>query len=434
LASASRFFALLALFGLVVLGVFAFSFGQPRVDRTITLPPSTSNPWHKRFFVGAWCSPPTSTVDPEVWRTFSQTGIAVAFRPLEDPNDRRLNQATLALLDSLRSTASELRILVRDDAVHPDEATRAGWRDRVHQVALAYDGHRSLAGIFLADEPKPSEFDRVADVAAAFAEEGLLAYVNLRPLSAYANVSEQERWRADATRLIRRGRLPMFSFASYSQTRDGEDATFLLTLANAQQVANETGTRFAAVLQFTGFDPLDPLPRAQLDYLAAEAVAHGAIGIIWFTYWTPNPQEEGMWWKGGAVEYDGRPSDRAELMRAVSMRARTLANQFEGTHVAHFGGDWPRGGLLVNARIPGMRAVRGGPCTVASWGSYPAALLVINRDRASPRTFELDLEPRVGAVTIDRVDGSGAHGPFDSRTVRVRLEPGGSAILNFGAR
>jgi hypothetical protein len=431
---------------LVVLGVFVVSRVEPvRYHDQPEAPDARRGAWraHSGTAIGAWCSPPTSTRDPRVWYQFARTGIGLAVRPLEDPNDRTRNLATLALLDSSFVHADDAyppRIIVRDDAVHPDETTRPGWRDRVHQVALAYAHKRCLAGIFLVDEPDPKDFDRIADVAAAIEGEGLLAYVNLRPVSAYADVSEQERWRADATRLIRRGHLQVFSFAAYSQRPDGEDATFLLTLANAKRVATETGCIFLAVLQFTGFGPLDPLPRQQLDYLTSEAIAHGAGGFIWFTYWTPNPHEEGMWWRGGAIEYDGRVSARADTMHAANQRAHELASAFPGIEprsVAHFGGAWPRGTLPSNETIRGLRSVRGGPVTVAA--ALPHRLddilwMVINRDRSSTRTFELDLDSGIGARNLERGPGESQELNIDARTVGIRLDPGGAAVLHLGVR
>ena len=401
-----------------------------------------------RFFIGAWCSPPTSTTDAEVWRRFARTGMDLAVRPLEDTNDRNRNLATLSVLDTLRSIdmprGTSVRLLARDNAVHPDEPTRPGWRDRVRAVTDVYKAHPSFAGYFLADEPSPADFDRVAQVAAAFREFDARhpAYVNLLPLRDQASLAEQERWRADATRLIKNGRLQLFSFAAYSQRAWGEDATFLLTLQNAERVSRETGCPFATVLQFTGFGPLAPLPLAQMNYLAAEAVAHGALGIIWFTYWTPNPHEEGMWWKGGAVEYDGAPSARADTLQLTNTLARTLAREFPARWpaVAHFGGAWPRGAVLTNQRIPGLASASGGPLTIADAPANKPGRrtwLVINRDRGNTRTITLRFErsvrpeyllrPLLAAADWERLDSA-------ARSIDVRLDPGESALLELVER
>ena len=437
-------------FGLAVLGV-AGCRGPQASPITIStgsgLHAPSRSPFGERFFIGAWCSPPNSTTDPEVWRQFARSGIGLAVRPLEDTNDRARNLATLALLDTLRAPdvpRGSVRLFARDDAVHPDETTRPGWRDRVRTVTEAYKAHRSLAAYFVADEPSPADFDRVAQVTAAFREfDGFHpAYVNLLPLRDQATVAEQERWRADAARLIKNGRLQLFSFAAYSQRAFGEDATFLLTLQNAQRVSRETGCPFATVLQFTGFGPLAPIPLAQMNYLAAEAVAHGAIGIIWFTYWTPNPHEQGMWWKGGAVEYDGAPSTRADTLLLTNTLARTLAHEFQARRpaVGHFGGAWPRGAVLTNQRIPGLASTSGGPLTIADTpasGQGRRTWLVINRDRVNPRTFVLQFERSVGPQAMLRPLLASANWQrLDSaaRSIVIRLDPGESSLLELVER
>jgi hypothetical protein len=173
-----------------------------------------------------------------------------------------------------------------------------------------------------------------------------------------------------------------------------------------------------------------------LDYVAAEAIAHDARGIVWFTYWTPNPTEAIYHWKGGAIEYDGTPSPRADTLAAVNARARALAAAFRRqgnpARVAHFGSPMPRGSFVRADRIPGLRGVDGGPATVASHGG---SWLVINRDRTHARTLTLFLKPAVGVVSVTEPDSTHAS-PVDParRSVVLALEPGGSVVLGIAPR
>jgi hypothetical protein len=193
------------------------------------------------------------------------------------------------------------------------------------------------------------------------------------------------------------------------------------------------------VLQFTGFGPLDPLPAAQLDYLAAEAIVHGARGLIWFTYWTPNPREAGMEWKGGAVEYDGTRSPRADTLGAVNERARRLSWQFTRwpIAIAHFGGSWPRGATLTNGHIRGLLSAEGGPMTIAAAvGHLAQSWIVINRDRANARTMTLRLAPGFAVTGIYRPPAEEyvANPDTASHVVRIDLPPGGSVALSMMGR
>jgi len=420
---------------LAIVGLGLASLDTPR--RAIE-PPYSVTPFIKPeppFFIGAWVGPPTSTTDPAVWRRFRDAGLTVSFRGLEDPNDRARNVRTLALLDSLG-----LSLVPRDDAVHPDEMARPGWRDRVRDAVDAYRGHRSTLGYFVADEPRGGMIDSVAEVARAYAEADpeRSAYVNFVTVYNFewSSESDQARWRADAERMIRHGKMKLWSWSAYSQRRWGEDASFLLTLRNAMAVGQATGVKPIAILQFTGFQQLDPLPEAQLDYLAAEAIAHGSRGIVWFTYWTPNPAGFEGPWKGGAVEYDGTPSARADTLAWVNARARRLAAMFPPgeIRVAHFGSPMPKGSFIRSDRIAGLRGVDGGPSTVAN---YRDRWLVINRDRSRTRTFTLLLQPQTGVrYAYEPSDSIAALHAIDParRSVLLTLGAGGSAVLGIAAR
>ena len=386
------------------------------------------------FFIGAWVGPRTSTADPSVWRRFKDAGLDVSFRPLEDTNERALNLRTLTLLDSLG-----LSMLPRDAAVDPDETERPGWRERVHDVVEAYKGHRSTFGYFLADEPQGKTIDSVIELAAAFheADPGRSAYVNLLPVFENASPAAQQRWREEAVRLITKGRLSLWSWSAYSHRPGGEDAKFLLTLRNALEVGRETGVPAIAILQFTGFLEFDPMPKAQMDYEAAEAIAHGARGIVWFTYWTPNPTGHEGPWRGGAVEYDGRPSARADTLALVNARVRRLAAIFRSLsspRVAHFGSPMPKGSFIRGDRIAGLRGVDGGPATVAAVSGRDR-WLVINRDRSQARTLTLLLQPSVGVASIEEPDSTRAHEVDPARrSIVLALAPGGSAVLGIVPR
>ena len=402
-----------------------------------TSAPPRSLPSSFPFFIGAWVGPRTTPVEAEAWQRFARAGLEVSFRSLEDKNDRADNVATLTLLDPLG-----LSMIPRDDAVHPDELARPGWRERVRETVEAYRGHRSLFGYFLADEPRPGATDSVAAIAAEFRRHDPVhsAYVNLLPTFENSSEMDQASWRAAARRIIERGQLLLWSWSAYSQRRWGEDATFLLTQRNALRVGQATGVPGIAILQFTGFADLDPLPRPQLDYLAAESIAHGAHGIVWFTYWTPNPSEPALHWRGGAIEYDGAPTARADTLALVNDRARALAREFlessgelRSVRLAHLGGEMPKGSPIPSDRIAGLVSVVGGPSTVAARSfNGEVRWMVINRDRAHGHTFTLGLAQETGVEGVFDPDSSRwhAHDPA-RRSVVLALPPGGSAVLGI---
>jgi hypothetical protein len=305
------------LVGVAAVGLALASLDTPPRTR-ITLPPSIHGSSFP-FFIGAWVGPRTAPDDPEAWRRFARAGLEVSFRPLETRTIARATSRPWPCSIRWGSRCSR--------ATTPSIPTRP--RVPAGACACATSSRRTAATArcsvyFVADEPQPAVADSVAAIAAEFRahDPRHSAYVNLLPPTGNASEAAQARWRAAAARMIERGRLALWSWSAYSQRRSGEDAAFLLTQRNALQVGRATGVPGIAILQFTGFADLDPLPRAQLDYLAAESIAHGARGIVWFTWWTPDPRESGQHWRGGAIAYDGH-TDRA--CRHAGPRQRTRA-------------------------------------------------------------------------------------------------------------
>ena len=181
--------------------------------------------------------------------------------------------------------------------------------------------------------------------------------------------------------------------------------------------------------------------RARIDYLAASR-SRTAPRIVWFTWWTPNPAEPNQHWRGGAIEYDGTPTPRADTLAAVNARARALAGQFldaagdlRSVRVLHLGGAMPKGSPIPGDRIPGLIGVAGGPSTVAArWFNGDVRWMVINRDRARGHTFTLGLAAETGVEGVFDPDSSRwhAHDPA-RRSVVLALPPGGSAVLGIAA-
>lgn len=438
-----------SLFGVLVLGAIALVWilGRPGGDGSQALAedpkPGTRlvSPFDGLpFFVGAWVSPRTNPPNAADWLSFAEAGFDLAVTPLEDRNGTADNLKTLALLDTL--AGGRVRFLPRDGRVHPDAPTTPGWRDRVRAVVHDYRGHRSLAGYFVADEPAPALTGTVSEVTRAFAEDDSLrtAYLNFIGTGPTESEDEQEAWRANLTRAIRDGRLRLFTFDRYAHTSGGEDAGFLLSLANASRVSRETGCPFGAVLLLTGHLDFPPASPGVARYQAMEALAHGACGIVWFTYWSPNPREEPYLWRDGVVDYEGRPTGQYDPIRGLNEDVKELARFLAGRPLvaSHLGGAWPRGSDVPRGKVAGLASARGGPLTIGATALEDGARiwLVVNRDPLRTRRFELSFGPEVLAVHAHDAGRNFAPGPAHDRRrpLVLEVEPGGAAAVTVGFR
>jgi len=221
----------------------------------------------------------------------------------------------------------------------------------------------------------------------------------------------------------------------------GERAHFLITLREAARVSHETSRPFAAVLQFTGHGELKAASEAEASYQAMEALAHGASGVVWFTYWTPNPDEEPWRWHGGAISYDGMRTDRYPLVQQLNRSLRRLA-ALRGDRpflVAHLGGGLPAGLVPGSpSRVPLLDSLTGPSASVGFTGESPGGerrYVLVHRDRNVSGDYRLRFDAAVdsarvlglssGTLPAGLVAGTGP-GP----ALAFRLEPGGAAVLS----
>lgn len=410
-----------------------------RLDSLPALPAALPG---RPFWIGAWVGPPPATNDAATWRRYAAAGLDVTMVPLEERYRRAHNLARLAFLDSLLAAGGDsIAAFVRDDALHPDETTRPGWETRLDSVVAAYSGFRSLAGVMLADEPTPAALAQWAPLARRIARLDPVrpAYVNFAGLSDGDALDDgaRRRWRDDLERAVREAELRFFTVGSYPFEPGREKPTFLATLRETARASHATAQPFGFVLQWTGHGPLRPPTMAEASYQAMQALAHGASSLVWFTYWTPNPREEPMFWHGGAIEYDGRVSGRHDTLAALDRLARRVA-AWRGSRpmlVVHAGGGLPQGMRDDTGRaVPGVRGLEGGPLSLAFTrrdSDGTRRYLLADRGRRPGNRARLTFEPGAGAVDVVRFTGAAAPQRVEAAgerpvVVEIDLDPGGA--------
>ena len=417
-----------------------------RFSARAALPPIAEAP----FWIGVWVGPPALDRDPVTWRRLVNAGIDVSMGPLEDRYHRVDNLARLAFLDTTRSLSGPvMRTFVRDDSLHPDETRRAGWRERVAAIVRAYGGARSLGGYFLADEPRPDDVATWAPLARELRrlDPAHPAFVNFAgvPPGDASNRAARARWRQAVERAVREGELASFTVDAYPFGVDGRERPhFLATLQDAAAVSRDTGRPFGVVLQWTGHGDLKAATTGEARYQAMQALVHGASCVIWFTYWTPNPNEDPWYWHDGAVAYDGTPTARLDTLAEINGSVHFTAGMrgsfgFSRYETMHFGGELPVGFLdELPRKLPRVAAVDGGPCTIgldaASAESTGVLYLIANRDWDKVRTFTVQFDSTVTQIgstsELESTSGRTATGLWWTGA----LKPGGAAVISARTR
>lgn len=384
------------------------------------------------FPIAGWCAPPMHDNTRARLLEYRQAGFTVLLPALEDPYQEDLNQERLR---AARETG--LWAIVRDDRVHPDETHRPKWRRRVEAVVRAYGDSAALLGYFLADEPSPDLTESLVALTTAFAELDPRhpAYVNHLGLGWALKGHAGKTYRAYLEDFVAGVRPAFFSVDLYTLLRGRETPNLCPGLDTARTVAHRLGSPFWAVLQLTPHLEFRDLSVGEISYQAMLALAYGAKGIVWFTYWTPVSGE--FEYRGGPIAYSGERTPAYQRVTEVNRRAGALGRMLaerEAVEVLH-AGDLPADGRPLDASLP-LQAAEGGSFTIGFFpsppdpapGSVPDTLaLLVSRDFR--RATEARLTWRGRAELWDETRA--AWTPYSGENDPLKLMPGGAKLLRF---
>jgi hypothetical protein len=367
--------------------------------------------------------------------------------PTDDAQLRGMREAGLNVggfckaADLARVRAAGLTCLLEDpqlrayDWRHPPAAPQLQ-RDLARLAPLVGDG--TVLGVFLNDEPKTPELAGLGTVIQAMRTQlpGTLPFVNLFPYR-----EGQREWYSDyaayAETLAAAG-APFLSFDNYALSYAGMGDEFFVNLELVRRTALAHQLPFWACLQAVAhFGYLEPND-ATLHLQVWSALAYGARGIEYFTYFTP---ERGNY-RAGAVDPFGHRTATWEALRRVNGELAALAPlllTLTSTGVYHYP-DVPKESHALG-ESPLLRHVDMikdedqfvPPAVQARFlvGEFRdpkgrSYLIIVNKDLVHSFQFELDF--RSGPRTLWRVNPySGREEPFGFE--QNWLAPGGGVLL-----
>ena len=259
-----------------------------------------------------------------------------------------------------------------------------------------------------------------------------LAYVNLLPdyippaalgAPSYDDYVEQ---------FVTTVRPQLLSYDYYPFGHEKDRSTFFTNLATMRAAALRHDLPFMLIVLAMPHGPYRDPSEAELAWQVHHALAYGARGVSYFTYWTPAGDEE---WNNryGLIE-NGRANrtllpGRAAQPRAARARPAAL-DGFESIAVADSLGE-----IGVPFPIGPIDGIDGGPITAGLFGdgSGRLAVLLVNRDYRYGVTAQLRL--RAGAAAPQVFDAGSATWAARTDTVvrpAARRQP--SAVLGHARR
>lgn len=387
-------------------------------------PPSVARPLQPPFLLTFWCGPPLDQFDDARAAEIAAAGFTMVGYPCDGGFDRARN---LTALDT--AARHGLTLLVADHRFDPVTISAPDWPAKLQAAARDYRDHTGLAGYFVFDEPIASQFEGVAAVVDAIraVDPDHLAYVNLLPdyippdalgAASYDDYVEQF---IDTAR----PRLLSYDYYPFGHTKDR--STFFKNLAVMRAAALRHDLPFMLIVLAMPHGPYRDPSEAELAWQANHALAYGARGISYFTYWTPKMGKRANN-RHGLIE-NGAPTARYFQATRLNRRLRALAgalDDFESIAVADSLGE-----IGVPFPIGPIEAVEGGPITAGLFGdgSGRLAALLVNRDYRADVVARLRL--RADAAPPQTFDVEG-HAWRPAPTLAFLLPAGGTLLLCWG--
>jgi len=389
-------------------------------------PPPADAAARAPFLLTFWCGPPLAEFDDARAAEVAAAGFTVVGPPCTGGFDPTLNLRALEV-----AQRHGLRIWVHDHRIGPKIVTAPDWPAALNAAVAQYRDQPALGGYFVADEPRASQFSDVAAVVAAVhaADPGHLAYVNLLPDYVPAEALGTPTYTDYLQQFIAAVHPEWLSYDYYPFGKEKDRSTFFDNLAAVRSAALEHRLPFMLIVLAMPHGPYRDVTEAELAWQVHHALAYGARGISYFTYWTPTKGGE---WKNhyGLIE-EGKPTLHYFQAARLNRGLRALAAQLEGFESIAVADSL--GEIGVPFPIGPIDAIEGGPITAGLFGdgNGSLAVLLVNRDYRYGVTARLRLRER--ANTPEAFDpATGRWQEADS--LAMTLAPGGAQLLRWDGK
>lgn len=378
------------------------------------------------FVVTFWCAPPLGEMDARRMDEIAAAGFNVVGPPCEGRMDSELNRKALDL-----AARHGLGVWVRDPRFAPSVLKGPGWKETIGRAVADYLDHPALAGYFVDDEPVAGEFPKLSRIVGRLREldPHHLAYINLLPDFIPAKNLGTSSYDAYLERFLVEVEPALLSYDYYpfglKKGKKKDRSTYFANLTAIRNAALRHDVPFMVIVLAMPHGPYRDPTEAELAWQVFHALAFGARGVSYFTYWTP--PRGGKWNNRYGLIENGRRTlhyyQVARLNHLLSMLAAQLAAS-KSLAVADSEGE-----IGSSFPIGPIEAIEGGPITAGLFGGPNGELsvLLVNRDYEYGVTASLRLRSDALPPEV-----------FDTESCRWReskpsflLPPGGARLMRW---
>lgn len=285
--------------------------------------PEYHNPVAPEFPILAWYSIlPDSAQTPGRYAELREAGFNISFSHFY--HDEQLDAALEA------AKGSGVKIM----------GTSTGVYNNTRETINKYKDNPGIAGWFMRDEPVAAGFAGLSvlrDSIFAADQNKHLMYLNLLPIFVEPKDLGTRDYEEYVQRFVDEVRLPLISYDLYPIVRDDSTGTVYWrerhfdNLEVVSRVARRNNMPFWAFCLATAHHPYPVPEEAHLRFEAFTALAYGAQGIEYFTYWQP---PTGTWdFHNAPIDETGKRTDVYYKIKNLNKEIQALAPVFLGAEV-----------------------------------------------------------------------------------------------------
>ncbi len=384
--------------------------------------PQASGGASRPFILTFWCAPPLRELDDGRMAEIAAAGFTTVGAPCEGDLDPGENARVLAL-----AARHGLRVWVADHRLYQAAAGAPQAAALVDAVVASYRDAPALDGYVVADEPTTATFPQLAPVVAALrrADPGRVAYINLLADYIPPKLLKAESYADYLERFVVEVQPALLSVDYYPFGKHKDRSTFFANLAALRETALRHDLPFLWIALALPHGPYRTPSEAELSWQAFHALAYGARGVSYFTYWTP-PSDARH--RRRAFFDDGKPTERFFQVQRINRQLRAVGDALAGWRSLAVADS--RGEVATPLPIGPLAGVDGGNFTVGFFGddSGRIAALLVNRDYHDGATATLRLRDSA-PLTEELIDGRWQPAP----SVSWLIEPGGARLVRWNA-
>jgi hypothetical protein len=279
------------------------------------------------FIITFWCGPPFDQFTDARAEEIVAAGFNVVGPPCERPT------GPFHPFEALEVAARHgLKMWIADPRYNERARTVPDWQDQIARAVADYKDRPGFGGYFLADEPSAPQFADLGAIAARIRELDPGAFIYVNVLADYIPRGwGTPTYREYVEQFVTTVRPSILSYDYYTFLEHEDRPTFFSNLALIRDVAQEHHMPFMLIFLAMPHGPYRDPTEAELSWQALHALAYGASGIAYFTYWTPVDVEfqEVMHFRHGLIE-NGKPTRHYDEAARLNREVRTAVRELRG--------------------------------------------------------------------------------------------------------